>query len=209
MQFRNVACQNIPLSKQPFKTQPQFGNEDITQSPQYNLLGTRINERRASSLQGSGVRWLIFNSSRCTGNTYHLIYAQVQYEFCISFPYSWIDVLNLNQPFNWTAEIWQPFKMKLIWELQPWMLNHIYWRERRAPFIHGPRWKQLPRNLYLDLIYLIQDLGSFLYPTPKKSFQKVWERREDWKWHLGPKPGILSTTMKPFFADPMHLVVFV
>ena len=39
--------------------------------------------------------------------------------------YSWIDVLNLNQLFNWRAEIWEPFKMKLIWGLQSWILIPI------------------------------------------------------------------------------------
>ena len=32
---RDLALQNIPLSKQPFKMQPQVENEDITWSPQY------------------------------------------------------------------------------------------------------------------------------------------------------------------------------
>ena len=54
------------------------------------------------------------------GSMYHIIHAQVQYEFCISFLYFYIDVLNLNQPFNWTAQIWKPFKMKLIRRLQSW-----------------------------------------------------------------------------------------
>ena len=35
-----------------------------------------------------------------------------------SFLYSWINVLDLNQPFNLRVEIWEPFKMKLIWGLQ-------------------------------------------------------------------------------------------
>ena len=34
--------------------------------------------------------------------------------FVFYFLYSWIDVLDLNQPFNWRAEIREPFKMKLI-----------------------------------------------------------------------------------------------
>ena len=48
---RDLALQNIPLSKQPFKTQPQIENEDVTWSPQYNLPATRTNKRRALSLQ--------------------------------------------------------------------------------------------------------------------------------------------------------------
>ena len=46
-----LALQNIPLSKQPFQTQPQTENEDITWSPQCNLPGTRTDKRRALSLQ--------------------------------------------------------------------------------------------------------------------------------------------------------------
>ena len=42
--------------------------------------------------------------------------------FDISLLYSWIDVLDLNQPFNWRAKIWEPFKMRLIWGLQYWPL---------------------------------------------------------------------------------------
>ena len=49
---RDLALQIISISKKPFKTQPQIENEDITWSPQYNLLATRTNKRtRALSLQ--------------------------------------------------------------------------------------------------------------------------------------------------------------
>ena len=49
---RDLAFQNIPLSKQPFKTQPQIENEDvITRSPQYGVHVTGTNKRRAMSLQ--------------------------------------------------------------------------------------------------------------------------------------------------------------
>ena len=52
MPFKHyVALQNVPLSKQPFKMQPQIENEDVTWSPQYNLHITGINKRRALSLQ--------------------------------------------------------------------------------------------------------------------------------------------------------------
>ena len=47
----DLALQNIPLSKQPFKTQPQIENEDVTWSPRYNFHATRTNKRRAFSLQ--------------------------------------------------------------------------------------------------------------------------------------------------------------
>ena len=49
---RNLALQNIPPSKQPsFKTQPQIENEDVTSSPQHNMLVTITTKRRALSLQ--------------------------------------------------------------------------------------------------------------------------------------------------------------
>ena len=47
----DLALQSIPLSKQPFKLQPQIENEDVTWSPQYNMPATRTNKRRALSLQ--------------------------------------------------------------------------------------------------------------------------------------------------------------
>ena len=47
----DLALQNIPLSKQPFKMQPQIENEDVTWSPQYTMPTTRTNKRRALSLQ--------------------------------------------------------------------------------------------------------------------------------------------------------------
>ena len=48
---RDSTLQNIPLSKKPFKMQPQIENEDVAQSPQYNMPATRTNKRRALSLQ--------------------------------------------------------------------------------------------------------------------------------------------------------------
>ena len=47
----SLALQNIPLSKQPSKTQPQIENEDVTWSPWYNMPGTRTNKRQAMSIQ--------------------------------------------------------------------------------------------------------------------------------------------------------------
>ena len=44
---RDLTLQNTPLSKQPFKTQPQIENEDVACIPQHNLRATRINKRRA------------------------------------------------------------------------------------------------------------------------------------------------------------------
>ena len=47
----DLALQNIHLSKQPSRTQPQIENEDITRSPQYNRPATRIDKRKGLSLQ--------------------------------------------------------------------------------------------------------------------------------------------------------------
>jgi hypothetical protein len=50
--FRHeLVLQSIPLSKQPFKTQLQIENEDVTWSPRYPLLTTRTDMRMALSLQ--------------------------------------------------------------------------------------------------------------------------------------------------------------
>jgi hypothetical protein len=52
MPFKHdLALQNIPLSKQPFKLQPWIKNKDVTWSPQWNLSATRTNKRRTLSLQ--------------------------------------------------------------------------------------------------------------------------------------------------------------
>ena len=51
LQTRLAPSKHTSLSKQPFKTQPQTENEDVTWSPQYNLSTTRTNNRRALSLQ--------------------------------------------------------------------------------------------------------------------------------------------------------------
>ena len=52
MPFKHdMALQNIHLSKQSFKIQPQIENEDGTRSPQYNMPAIRTNKRRALSLQ--------------------------------------------------------------------------------------------------------------------------------------------------------------
>ena len=105
------ALQNIPLLKQPFKTQPQIENEDVIWSPPYTLLPvTRTNKRRALSLQEVELDdwFLILHivTETCTICFMH--------EFNISFVFHiynfWIDVLDLNQPFNWGAKIWEHFK---------------------------------------------------------------------------------------------------
>ena len=68
--------------------QPQIENEDVTWSPQYNMPVTRTNKRRALPLQEIELDDWFFNSSHCIRNMYHIIHAQVYYEFYISFLYS-------------------------------------------------------------------------------------------------------------------------
>ena len=47
MPFKHdLTLQNIPLSKQPFKTQPRIGNEDVTGSPRCDLPATRTNKHK-------------------------------------------------------------------------------------------------------------------------------------------------------------------
>ena len=108
---------NTPLSKKSFKTQPQYENEDITWSPRYHMLATTTNKRRTLSLQEVELDgWLFilhiglktFTIKSCTSLMW----------VCIPFLYSWIHVLDLNQPFNRSTKIQEPFKMKLVWGLQ-------------------------------------------------------------------------------------------
>jgi hypothetical protein len=47
----DLALQNTPLSKQPFKTQPQIENEDIACNPKYIVPDTRTNKHRPLSIQ--------------------------------------------------------------------------------------------------------------------------------------------------------------
>ena len=47
----DLALQNMPFSKQPFKTQPLIEIEDITWSQQYNLPAARTHKCMALSLQ--------------------------------------------------------------------------------------------------------------------------------------------------------------
>ena len=114
---RDLALQNIPLSQQPFKTQPQIENEDVTWSPRYNLHVTRINKCRALSRQEVELDgWFLFLHvvlKTCTISFVHKFNTSFVFYFYILGSTSWI----LNQPFNWRAKIWVPLKMKLIWRL--------------------------------------------------------------------------------------------
>ena len=125
----DLALQNIiPLSKQPFKTQTRIENEDVRWSPQYNMPTTRTNRHRALSLREVELddSFLILHIVLETCTIVDRIHAPVSCEFCISFLYPSIDILDLNKPFNSKAEIWEPFKLKLIWGLRSWTLLRGY-----------------------------------------------------------------------------------
>ena len=77
MPFKHdLALQSIPLSKQPFKTQPQIAKQRrhlksldricMPQEPAQGIVTIR-----------SGVRWFILDSSHCTGDMYHILHARV------------------------------------------------------------------------------------------------------------------------------------
>ena len=53
-----------------------------------------------------------------TENMYHISHARVWYKFCISFLYSWIDVLDSNQPFDWRG--WNLRALKSKWNSEIW-----------------------------------------------------------------------------------------
>ena len=74
---RNLDLQNIPLSKQPSKTQLQIENEDTTWSPQYNLPGTTTNKRRALSLQEVELDGWLLTLHFVLENMYHKTHSQV------------------------------------------------------------------------------------------------------------------------------------
>ena len=85
---RDLALQNIPLSTQPFKTQPQIENEDVTLEILYTISPRQEHKCRAYiATTRSEVRWLILNSSHCIENMHHIIHAQISYEFRTSFLY--------------------------------------------------------------------------------------------------------------------------
>ena len=101
---------------------PKLQNEDVTWSARYNLLATRTNKRRALSLQELELDgwFLILHIVLETSTIWfmHTLNMSFEFHFYILELTSWI----WTRPFNWKAEIWEPFKMKLIWEVQSWTL---------------------------------------------------------------------------------------
>ena len=89
--------------------------------------------------------------------------------FVFAFLYSWIDVLDLNQHFNWSAQIWEPFQMKLIWGLQSWpqwewtmLQDHriFCWRKKTGGFGEYNMSRSLP--IWETTWWCLSVLGSIL-----------------------------------------------
>ena len=104
--------QNIPLSKQPCKTQPQIEYEDVTWSPQYNLLTTRTKKRRALSLQEVKLDgWFLILHimlETCTTLFMHKFNMGLIFHFYTLGLTSWIwrssstETLKFKSPSKWT-----------------------------------------------------------------------------------------------------------
>ena len=72
---------------------------------------------------------------------------KVYYEICISFLCARIGTLDLNQPFNGRAKIWEPSKMKLIWGLQSWTLTGVQGSRTLSSRVHGSwEWRYQTRS---------------------------------------------------------------
>ena len=92
----------IPLSKPSSlqnATHPKLKNEDVTWSPQYNMPATRTNKHcRALPLQEVEVDAWFLSLHIVQEHVYHIIHAQVQCEFCISFVYIFLDGRLVFEP---------------------------------------------------------------------------------------------------------------
>ena len=108
--------------KNPPKCNPKLKMKTSPWSPQYNLLTTRINKRRALSRQEVEYDgwFLVFHIVLQTRTIIFM------HRFNMSFVFHFY-ILRLT-PGIWTSpsterlKIWEPFKMKLIWGLQSWPL---------------------------------------------------------------------------------------
>ena len=110
----DLAFQNIPLSKQPFKTQPRFENEDVPWNPQYNLPVTRTtNKHKALSLQEVELdgRFSILHIvlDTCTISCMHKFNMSFVFQIYILGLTSWIwtrpsiERLNFENPSKWNS----------------------------------------------------------------------------------------------------------
>ena len=107
----DLALQNIPLSKRPFKTKPQSEHEDVTWSPRYNLPTTRTNKRRALLLQEVELDgwFLILHIAleTCTTLFMPMFYTSFVFHFYVLRLTSWLrtgsstEKLNFESPSKW------------------------------------------------------------------------------------------------------------
>jgi hypothetical protein len=104
----------IPLSKQPFKTQPQIENEDVTWSPQYKLPVTRTNKVRAMWLQGveldgwflilPALYWKQVSCNSCTSLVWVLHFISIFLDWCLGFePTLQLKGLEFESPSKWNS----------------------------------------------------------------------------------------------------------
>ena len=87
-------------------------------------------ERRALSLQESGVRWLILDSSHCIGNMYHIVHA---HSFVVHFYIlgltSWIwtnpstEDLGFESPSKWNS--YEGFNLEHCRDVKDWGITWI------------------------------------------------------------------------------------
>ena len=61
--------------------------------------------------------------------------------------YSWIEVLDLIQPFHWGIEIWEPFNMSFTWGIQSWTLVHgdLRWKLHAGDEVRFAKYEWLLR----------------------------------------------------------------
>ena len=99
---------------------PKWKNEDVTWSPLYNLPTTRINKRRALSLQEVELHgWLLI---------FHIVLQTCSIFFMHKFNMSYVFPFYILRLTSWIwtnpsterLKIWEPFKMNLIRGLQSW-----------------------------------------------------------------------------------------
>ena len=111
--------QNIPLSKQPCKTQPQIEYEDVTWSPQYNMPATTTNKRsRALSLQEveSYGSFLILHIVLETCTTYYFMH-----KFNMSFVFHFY--VFGSTPWIWTnPSEWNSYEGFIFEHQSHWLL---------------------------------------------------------------------------------------
>ena len=125
----SLALQNIPLSKQPSKTQPQIENEDVTWSPWYNMPGTRTNKRQAMSIQEVELDgWFLI---------LHIVLETcTMYNSCTHFIWvSYFISIFLDWCLGFETTLWLKCWNSRALRLKPWTLMTIYKNDLRVLFL--------------------------------------------------------------------------